>query len=151
MAKTDLIGNAGVYWVVSQLSLRGLVALPTVRNCPGADIVVLDPDGGGLATLQVKTSGGFAKFWPAAMPPEAWRRPSHAYVFVRTRTDGAFEAFLADAVSVAAAVFSAVERQRSRGRRDFPEFALPGSPAGSDVAGVEALREAWAKWVPKAG
>lgn len=149
MATNDLIGNAGAYWVVSELSRRGLVALPTVRNCPGADVIVLDPISGGLASLQVKTSGGFAKFWPARPPPQAWLRPSHAYVFVRTRKDGHFEAFLADAITVAATVTAAVERQRSRGRRDFPEFALPGSPAGSDVAGVEALRLAWTSWVPK--
>jgi hypothetical protein len=134
--------------VVSELSRRGLVALPTVRNCPGADVIVLDPASGGLASLQVKTSGSFAKFWPAQIPHELWRRPSHSYVFVRTAKDGRFEAFLADAASVAIAVSATVEWQRSQGRKVFPVFALPGSPAGSDVVGVEALRMAWANWVP---
>lgn len=151
MAQNDLIGNAGVYWVVSELSRRGLVALPTVRNCPGADVLVLDPVTGGLATLQVKTSGKCAKFWPTAMPPAAWRRPTHAYVFVRRRKDdAAFEGFLVGASEVAASVSSALERQRMRGKREFPEYCLPGSPAGSDLAGVQALHEAWHLWLPPA-
>ena len=32
---TGLIGIAGVHYVVSELSRRGLVALPTIRNTAG--------------------------------------------------------------------------------------------------------------------
>jgi hypothetical protein len=151
MAGNDLIGNAGVYWVVSELSLRGLVALPTVRNCPGADVVVLDPATGQLATLQVKTSGKRPSFWPAGEPPEHWRRPTHHYVFLRRTADfSGFEAFLADSLVVAASIRATVEWEGSRGRRPFPCFVLPGSPAGRDAAGVESLREAWKSWRPSA-
>lgn len=34
-----LLGIAGVHFVVSELSLRGLVALPTIRNTAGIDIL----------------------------------------------------------------------------------------------------------------
>ena len=51
-----LVGAAGVHWVVSELSRRGLIALPTVRNTAGFDIVVATPDGSSTATLEVKTS-----------------------------------------------------------------------------------------------
>lgn len=149
MGQNDLIGNAGVYWVVSELSRRGLVALPTVRNCPGADVLVLHPETGALATLQVKTSRSFVKFWPASVPPAQWQRASHCYVFVRRTRDGrAFEGFLAGSIEVAAAVTRAGAFQQAQGRRLFPVFSLPGSPAGSDITGVERLRGAWEEWAP---
>ena len=51
-----LIGAAGVYFVASELSLRSLIALPTIRNTAGTDIVVVNKDGTWHANLQVKTS-----------------------------------------------------------------------------------------------
>jgi hypothetical protein len=146
MAKTDLIGNAGVYWVVTELSLRGLVALPTVRNCPGADVLVLDPDTGGLATLQVKTSGKRPTFWPATAPPEVWRKPSHAYVFVRRTPRGeSFEGFLVPADEVARDIAANLADLEARGRRPFAEFRLPKDPAAA-----AALGDAWRCWRPPA-
>jgi hypothetical protein len=41
----SLVGAAGVHYVVSELSLRGLIALPTIRNTSGVDIVVVNKDG----------------------------------------------------------------------------------------------------------
>ncbi len=38
--RNDLIGVAGVHFVVSELTLRGLIALPTIRNTAGIDIHV---------------------------------------------------------------------------------------------------------------
>ncbi|MCK6508196.1 hypothetical protein L6R53_33360 [Myxococcota bacterium] len=144
MANTDLIGNAGVYWVAMELSLRGLVALPTVRNCPGADVLVLDPNTGALATLQVKTSGKRPKFWPATAPPDAWRKTSHAYVFVRRTAGGeGFEGFLVGSVEVAADVAANFEDLASRDRKPFAEFRLPKDPDA-----VARLREAWDRWRP---
>ncbi len=35
-----LIGVAGVHFVVSELALRCLIALPTIRNTAGIDIIV---------------------------------------------------------------------------------------------------------------
>jgi len=51
-----LIGAAGVHFVVSELSLRGLIALPTTRNTVGIDVVVVSLDGSLHANLQVKAS-----------------------------------------------------------------------------------------------
>ena len=36
----SLVGAAGVHAVVSELSLRGLIALPTIRNTAGVDVIV---------------------------------------------------------------------------------------------------------------
>ena len=52
----QLIGMAGVYFVASELSRRGFIALPTVRNTVGIDLVVASTDGSFQANLQVKTS-----------------------------------------------------------------------------------------------
>jgi len=42
---TSLIGAAGVHFVVSELSLRGLIALPTIRNTAGVDVVIANKAG----------------------------------------------------------------------------------------------------------
>lgn len=47
----DLIGIAGVHYVVSELSRRGLIALPTIRNTAGIDIIVSKPDATAQAFL----------------------------------------------------------------------------------------------------
>jgi hypothetical protein len=51
-----IIGIAGVHYVVSELSRRNLIALPTTRNVAGYDVIVLTPDGTKHANIQVKTS-----------------------------------------------------------------------------------------------
>lgn len=50
--RKDLTGVAGVHFVVSKLTLRGLIALPTIRNTAGIDILVSETDGSGQASLQ---------------------------------------------------------------------------------------------------
>ena len=40
-----LIGAAGVHFVVSELSLRGLIALPTIRNTANVDVIVTNKQG----------------------------------------------------------------------------------------------------------
>ena len=52
-----LIGAAGVFYVAAELSLRGMIALPTIRNTAGYDIIVTNRDGSKHANIQVKTSG----------------------------------------------------------------------------------------------
>ena len=57
IVNNDLIGIAGVHYVVSELSRRGLIAMPTIRNTAGIDILVAKPNGSEQAVLQVKTAG----------------------------------------------------------------------------------------------
>ena len=78
-----LIGIAGVHFVVSELSLRGLVALPTIRNTAGIDVVVTCPDQDWHANLQVKTSKDKVAFWPIGDKFDAWNGACNYYVFVR--------------------------------------------------------------------
>jgi hypothetical protein len=62
-----LVGISGVHYVVSELSRRGLVALPTTRNIAAYDVLVARPDGTRHANIQVKTSLKRVNFFP--MPP----------------------------------------------------------------------------------
>lgn len=140
--KRDLIGIAGVHWVVSELSLRGLVALPTVRNTVGADVVVLDPVTGDLASLQVKASANPKNgFWLAS--PPAWITPSHFYVFLRRRSDNhGFEAYFDTAEAVAASIEATAEATRQRGRTNiWHSWVLPSAGPARDR-----LAQAWVDW-----
>lgn len=58
------IGAAGVHYAAYRFLRRGMLALPTVRNTPGTDLVVTSYDGRRHANIQVKTSQySRAKFW----------------------------------------------------------------------------------------
>lgn len=60
----SLIGAPGVHYVAYKLTERGMLALPTVRNTPGTDVIVTSRDGRHHANIQVKTSHyQRAKFW----------------------------------------------------------------------------------------
>ena len=79
----SLAGVAGVHHVACGLSLRGLIALPTIRNSAGIDIIVATLDGNKHANIQVKTSQRRVHFWPT--PPSGVIRanPMDYYVFLR--------------------------------------------------------------------
>ena|SRR2546425_46321 len=78
-----LTGIAGVHYVAAELSQRGLVALPTVRNTAAYDIIAASLDGKKHANIQVKTSSKRVSFW--LMPPSKKIRtgPNDYYVLLR--------------------------------------------------------------------
>jgi len=122
-----LIGAAGVHFVVSELSLRGLIALPTIRNTAGVDVVVVSADGSWHANLQVKTSRNKVGFWPVGKRYEQVCGKNNFYVFVRyIRKEARFGAFLESADRVAEDIRASVERDRNRGLADWaPCWYLP--------------------------
>ena len=95
MTDNTLIGIAGVHHVVSELSRRGIIALPTVKNTAAYDIVALNTLGTKHANIQVKASSKKVSFFP--MPrPEKIRTNKHDY-FVLARwlePEGKYECFL---------------------------------------------------------
>jgi hypothetical protein len=97
-ARSDnaVIGAAGVYYVAMELSRRGMIALPTIRNTAGFDIIVTSRDGARHANLQVKTSGQRPKFWPiCASMDKARTGENDFYVLVRrTKDNDSYEAFM---------------------------------------------------------
>ena len=78
-----LVGIAGVHYVAAELSRRGLVALPTIRNTAAYDIIVATPDGKRHANIQVKTSQKRVNFWPMPTSDKVCAKPNDYYVLVR--------------------------------------------------------------------
>lgn len=145
-----LMGIAGVHYVVSELSRRGLIAMPTIRNTAGIDVLVAEPDGSGQAVLQVKTAGQVKtqedgrQWWPTAMPARCLTGPNAFYVFLRYRQDKEkFEAFLENADAVVKQIRDNLEEDRKLGRKDFPCWGLPRS-----VEAQERLAGDWVTWRP---
>ena len=138
-----LIGAAGVHFVVSELSLRGLVALPTIRNTAGIDILVSEPDGSGQANLQVKTRSSKADYWPTSRPERCLKGPRSFYVFVRYLPDEErFEAFLESGSNVAKQVQNNLLDDQKEGLKYFPYWWVPSEKER------ERLRKKWKDWRP---
>ena len=79
----SLVGIAGVHYVVSELSRRGMVALPTVRNVAAYDILVANVLGTRHANVQVKASLRPVSFWPMPAHDKVRAGPKDFYVLVR--------------------------------------------------------------------
>lgn len=142
-ADKSLIGAAGVHHVASELSLRGLIALPTIRNTAGVDIVASDPAGTWFANIQVKTSRRKAPFWPVSRKFETWVGPNDYYVFLRwLRREGRFEVFCESAGQVAAQARIKLneELKRRNGKSWGPCFYL--------LERAEILHQKWKTFGP---
>ena len=139
----SLIGVAGVHFVVSELSFRGLVALPTIRNTAGIDILVSEPDGSVQANLQIKTRSSQADYWPTSQPEKCLKGPRSFYVFVQYLPDEErFEAFLESGNNVAKQVQENLLYDKERGVKEFPYWELPSEEE------KEKLRKKWRNWRP---
>ena len=142
---TALIGAAGVHSVVSELSLRGLIALPTIRNTAGVDVVATSLDGSWHANLQVKTSKDKVSFWPIGTNFQSWKGAHNYYVFVRyLKRERRFEAFLESADRVAADAARAEEESNQRGNKPW----APWWPLPKEAAEVERVRRQWLQFGP---
>jgi hypothetical protein len=51
-----LTGTAGEYYVAAELSLRGWLATPTIKNSPGTDVLAQYRERGILVAIQTKTA-----------------------------------------------------------------------------------------------
>jgi len=142
LSKT-LVGAAGVHFVVSELSLRGLIALPTIRNTAGIDILVSELDGSGQANLQVKTRSSEEDYWPTSGPERCLKGRRSFYVFVQYLPDEErFEAFLESGSNVAKQVHENLLDYQKRGLKDFTYWELPSEEE------KEKLRKKWKDWRP---
>ena len=145
-----LIGIAGVHYVVSELSRRGLIAMPTIRNTAGIDILVAEPDGSVQAVLQVKTAGKKKiqqerrQWWPMPKPDKCLKGPNAFYVFVRYDKDKEkFEAFLETADTVVKQVEDDVADEKASGKSGMPFWGLPKSAEEQNR-----LAKKWQDWHP---
>jgi hypothetical protein len=125
-----------------ELSLRGLIAIPTTRNTAGIDVLVSMADGTASASIQVKTSQSRVSFWPAPHPRSISESTDVWFVFLRwIAQEEHFEAFMETAGSVRALVQSTLDRDLERGVKEFPVWR----PAKGDLS---RLRKTWDEWSP---
>ena len=148
MTDNNLTGIAGVHFVVSELSRRGIIALPTIKNTAAYDIVAVNPEGTKHANIQVKTSSKRVNFFP--MPPaEKVRAGKHdVYVLLRWLTkQSTYEVFLLTGSQARDAVNESVKAQREsiqKGTRakEFPcVYVGPQNERENRV-----WTAAWLKW-----
>ncbi|MGA2329227.1 MAG: hypothetical protein ABSH05_23445 [Bryobacteraceae bacterium] len=112
-----LVGIAGVHYVAAELSRRGLIALPTIRNTAGYDIIVVTPDGKKHANIQVKTSQKSVKYWPTPPSKMVRAEPDDYYVLVRwVESEKKFEGFMLKGSEARAGVRGVEAEQRKRVR-----------------------------------
>jgi hypothetical protein len=150
MANTALIGIAGVHYVASELARRGMVALPTVRNTAGFDIVVTNPEGTRHANVQVKTSGKKVVGFP--MPPADKIRtgPRDYYVLARwvgSETEGKYECFLLTGRQTRDEIRRTDRIKRAAIRAGTRTVLFPGVAVGpSNQQAADRWRRAWQRW-----
>ncbi len=142
----SLIGAAGVHFVVSELSLRGLIALPTIRNTAGIDVIATNQDATWHANLQVKTSRARVGFWPIGTKHGSWQGPNCYCVFVRyLKAEKRFEAFVETASRVSAVADAVMKDARERGLKDWaPWWPIP---KGEE----DRVRDQWLQFGPWSG
>jgi len=145
---TALIGIAGVHYVVSELSRRGLLALPTIRNTAYYDVIAARVDGSKHANIQVKTSSKNARFWPMPPPRKIRGGRGDYYVFLRTVDDsGPYEGFLVKGGEVKRAVSEEIRKEQIRvkegSRKElFSAFHVD----GRNKRKAERWAKQWEKW-----
>jgi len=138
---TSLIGAAGVHFIVSELSMRGLIALPTIRNTAGVDIVVTNKAGTWHANLQVKSSRSCVCFWPVGTRYNDWVAANNFYVFVRYNSNiKTLEAFLASSEEVARLVAQSRILEKEKGLKAWVPCFYPAK------AEFDRLKGQWAKF-----
>ena len=132
-----LVGAAGVHAVVAELSLRGLIALPTIRNTAGVDVIVSNRTGTWHANLQVKTSRSRVAFWPVGAKYAEWESPNNYYVFLRFHPKiGQFEIFLESSKRVTENCSSEVKREKEKGLKKWTPCFYPRN-------GINQLKAQW--------
>lgn len=144
---TALVGIAGVHHVVSELSRRGLIALPTVRNTAAYDVVVVTPDGRRHANIQVKASSKRALFF--RMPPSTRVRagPRDFYVLVRwLPRDRRYQAFMLTGAEARAEVARRERVQRRRRRQGTRRSIVPVVSVTMDPARTRRWERRWLRW-----
>jgi hypothetical protein len=141
----QLIGAAGVFYVASELSMRGLVALPSIRNVKGADILVANQEGTEFAFLQVKTSKSKVTFWPIGEGARQWKGRNCYYVFVR-RVHDRFEVFMEKAEVVARESETCEKLTIKRGNKKWA-LAWPMTGLYATKGAEERTRQRWETFI----
>jgi hypothetical protein len=148
MPNNALIGIAGVHYVVSELSRRGLIALPTVKNTAAYDIVALNEQGTKHANIQVKASSKKVGFFPMPEPEKVKQGPQDIYVLVRwIAAENNYESFLLTGRQAKLAVEEAIALQVERVRQGKKKRPFSCIYVGSrEEKNVKRWSAAWKSW-----
>ncbi|WP_439587666.1 hypothetical protein [Hydrogenophaga sp.] len=149
MSKNALIGIAGVHHVVSELSRRGFVALPTTKNLAAFDILASNLDGTRHFNIQVKASLKSVSFFP--MPPASKVRAGKDDIYIVVRwieKEKRFEGFLLTGKQAKKAVEDSCQRQAPSIARGSRAKEFPTIHVGPSQPTPEAKRwqKAWEDW-----
>jgi len=137
-------GAAGVHHIASELSRRGLIALPTVKNTPGIDILVSTLDGKHHAALQVKTSLTKVSFWPVGYNYESLNGKNNFYVFLRfIEKNNQYEIFLDSSDNVATSINERSKIKKDKNGKFPPCWYLP-----KNSKNVDNLKNQWYNFLP---
>lgn len=148
MSSTNaLIGIAGVHYVVSELSRRGMVALPTIRNTAAYDIVVVTPIGDRHANIQVKASSKRTTFFPMPSPEKVRAGRRDFYVLVRWLDDTKqFEGFLLTGREAKQSVQESITWQKANIRKGTRKVLFPSIDVSSKSPKLARWNRAWNTW-----
>ena len=148
--ENSLIGAAGVYHVASELSRRGLIALPTIRNTKGYDIIVANPEGTHYANIDVKTSQRRVGYWPMPSSIAIRHGQNDFYVLLRwVEKERRFEGFMLTGIEAKEEVVRWENedpynvKQRSEGKPTWATIAVGKYANGRD----EKWKDRWETWV----
>jgi hypothetical protein len=143
-----LVGIAGVHYVAAELSRRGLIALPTIRNTAGYDIIVATPDGKKHANIQVKTSLKEVMFWPMPPSEKVCCKVNDYYVLVRwVEREKRFDGFMLTGSEAKREVAAAVKGQEVRRKIGRRKVLFPCIPvAGKSGKAEDNWRRKWETW-----
>jgi len=76
---SSLSGIAGVHFTVGELSRKDWIALPTIKNTKGVDIIASTSDFSKTVHIQVKSNKNYYNFWIVGTP---FNQENLYYVFV---------------------------------------------------------------------
>lgn len=147
-SSTILSGIAGVHYVVSELSRRGLIALPTIRNLAAYDILVSTLDGSRHANLQVKASKGAVGFFPMPSPERIRTGNQDGYVLLRwLPKESRYEGFMLTGSEARQEVMRDQQDQQRRIRSGTRKKLFPALVIGPRAGKRPAKwKQRWLEW-----
>jgi hypothetical protein len=119
-----LVGIAGVHFVVGELSRRGWIALPTIRNTRGIDVMATKENKS--VQIQVKTRKNSRRFL-LEKSAEKLINESLFYVFVNLKQNDVPEYFLIPSKAVSEYVAQTHKLFLNAGGRDSSMRSFPNS------------------------
>jgi hypothetical protein len=135
------VGVAGVHFVVAELSRRGWVAMPTIRNTKGID--VLASKEGLVVEIQVKSSAKW-RSWILSESAQTLDRKNLFYVFVNLNENEAPEYFIMPSAVVAEYLNRTNKQRLEAGCRELGMIEFLNAYTPELKRNIEKYKDKWA-------